>query len=143
MLFRSGISCYYHDSAACLVDDGRIVAAAQEERFQSRNEDLRKLWKLSPMDMESRARWDDYSRARDAMLAYTDIEEAAWCVVQANVKKHARLNCIAHLLSMIPYQDLTPDPVDFPPREESDYQPPSTKKYNYIPLVYGSEFEDN
>jgi hypothetical protein len=64
-------------------------------------------------------------------------------VVQANVKKHARLNCIAHLLIMVPYQDLTPDPVDFSPREEPDYQRPSTKENNYVPLVYGSGFDDN
>jgi polyphosphate kinase len=64
-------------------------------------------------------------------------------VVQANVKKHARLNCIAHLLTVVPYQDLTPDPVDFPPREDQDYQRPSTQEYNYVPLVYGADYDDN
>ena len=148
---------YHHFLHECpvfermLVRDGIILvkywfeisAEEQEERFQSRNEDPRKLWKLSPMDMESRARWNEYSKARDAMFAYTDIDEAPWYVVQANVKKHARLNCIAHLLTMIPYHDLTPDPVDFPPREEVDYERPSTDQYNYVPLVYGSGFDDN
>jgi hypothetical protein len=96
------------------------------------------------MDMESRARWDEYSKARDAMFAYTDIEEAPWYVVQANIKKHARLNCIAHLLTMIPYQDLTPEPVEFPPREDAGYQRPRTGEgLNYVPLVYGSEFDNN
>jgi hypothetical protein len=95
------------------------------------------------MDLQSRARWDEYSKARDAMLAYTDIEEAPWYVVQANVKKHARLNCIAHLLTIVPYQDLTPDPVDLPPREDSGYQRPTTGALNYVPLVYGSGYDDN
>jgi polyphosphate kinase 2 len=121
-----------------------ISADVQEGRFRSRNQDPRKLWKLSPMDMESRAKWDEYSKARDAMFAYTDIDEAPWYVVQANVKKHARLNCIAHLLTIIPYQDLTPDPVEFPPREDSGYQRPRTGEgLNYVPLVYGSKFDDN
>ena len=135
MLVRDGIILikYWFD----------ISAEEQEERFQDRNKDPRKLWKLSPMDMKSRARWNEYSKARDAMFAYTDIDEAPWYVVLANVKKHARLNCIAHLLTMLPYQDLTPNPAEFPPREEPDYQRPSTKEYNYIPLVYGSGFENN
>ena len=77
------------------------------------------------------------------MFAYTDIDEAPWFIVQANVKKHARLNCIAHLLTRLPYQDLTPDPVDFPAREEPDYMRPSTDEYSVIPLVYGSGFPDN
>jgi len=135
-----------------LVRDGVILikywfeigAQEQESRFRSRNKDPRKLWKLSPMDMKSRAKWDEYSKARDAMFAYTDIDEARWYVVQANVKKHARLNCITHLLSVIPYKDLTPDPVDFPPREDSDYQrPTSEEEINYVPLAYGSKYDDN
>jgi polyphosphate kinase 2 len=121
-----------------------ISAEVQESRFRSRNEDPRKLWKLSPMDMESRAKWNEYSKARDAMFAYTDIDEAPWYVVQANVKKHARLNCIAHLLTIIPYQDLTPDPVELSPREYSGYQRPrSGEGLNYVPLVYGWKFDGN
>jgi len=115
----------------------------QEKRFRSRNHDPRKLWKLSPMDMESRAKWNEYSKARDAMLAYTDINEAPWYIVQANAKKHARLNCIAHLLTMIPYQDLTPESVEFEPREDTDYERPTTEGHNFVPLVYGSKFKNN
>jgi polyphosphate kinase 2 len=120
-----------------------ISEEVQEQRFRSRNKDPRKLWKLSPMDLESRARWADYSKARDAMFAYTSIDEAPWFVVPANVKKHARLNCIAHLLTMIPYQDLTPDPVDFPDREQVDYERPAGVEGTQVPLVYGGDYDDN
>ncbi|MEA3350778.1 MAG: polyphosphate kinase 2 [Chloroflexota bacterium] len=120
-----------------------ISEEIQETRFRSRNQDPRKLWKLSPMDMESRARWGEYSKAKDAMFAYTDINECPWFVVQANVKKHARLNCISHLLTMIPYQDLTPEPVEFQDREETDYQRPPTEAHNFVPLIYGSKYDDN
>jgi len=134
-----------------LVRDGVILVKywfeiseeVQERRFRARNKDPRKLWKLSPMDLESRARWNEYSKARDAMFAYTSIDEAPWYIVQANVKKHARLNCIAHLLTMIPYQDLTPDPIDFPEREEVDYERPDTAEREYVPLVYGADYDDN
>lgn len=148
---------YHHFLRECpefermLVRDGVILIKywfdispeEQEDRFRSRNKDARKIWKLSPMDMESRARWNEYSKARDAMFAYTNIDEAPWYVVRANVKKHARLNCITHLLTMIPYQDLTPDPVDFDEREESNYRHPTTEEFTYVPLIYGSGFEDN
>lgn len=90
----------------------------QERRFQARLENPVKRWKLSPMDLESRARWVDYSKAKDAMFAHTDIKQAPWYVVQADVKKRARLNCIRHLLSIIPYEDLTPKPVKLPKRSE-------------------------
>src|SRR6185503_13592696 len=79
----------------------------QEKRFQARIKDPTKRWKLSPMDLESRRRWQDYSRAKDEMLAYTDIKQAPWYVVNADSKKRAHLNCIAHLLSVIPFEDLT------------------------------------
>lgn len=78
----------------------------QERRFRSRIEDPRKIWKLSPMDLESFKRWYEYSRARDAMLAATDTKHAPWHIVRSDDKKSARLNCITHLLSMIPYKDL-------------------------------------
>ncbi len=81
----------------------------QERRFQARIDDPTKRWKLSPMDLESRARWVEYSRAKDEMFDHTDIKQAPWYVVNADDKKRARLNCISHLLSMIPYEDLTPD----------------------------------
>ncbi len=135
MLVRDGIILikYWFD----------ISPEEQEERFQSRNEDARKIWKLSPMDLESRAKWDEYSKARDAMLTYTNIDDAPWYMVQANVKKHARLNCISHLLTVLPYQDLTPDSVELPPRHETQYREPTTRDFTYVPLIYGSDFDDN
>ena len=79
----------------------------QERRFQARIDDPIKRWKLSPMDLESRARWVEYSKAKDIMFDHTDIKQAPWYVVNADDKKRARLNCISHLLSMIPYEDRT------------------------------------
>jgi polyphosphate kinase 2 len=90
----------------------------QEQRFQARLHDPTKRWKLSPMDLESRKRWEDYSKAKDEMFAYTDIKQAPWYVVNADNKKRSRLNCISHLLSMIPYEDLTPSKIKLPPRED-------------------------
>ena len=80
----------------------------QENRFKSRLEDPTRRWKLSPMDLESRRRWMQYSVAKDEMFKYTDTKQAPWYVVNSDDKKRARLNCISHLLSMIPYEDLTP-----------------------------------
>jgi polyphosphate kinase 2 len=88
----------------------------QERRFQSRLRDTTKRWKLSPMDLASRERWVEYSKAKDEMFAYTDIKQAPWYAVDADDKKRARLNCIRHLLSMIPYEDLTPEPPKLAPR---------------------------
>jgi polyphosphate kinase len=88
----------------------------QEKRFQERIQDPTKRWKLSPMDLESRRRWQEYSRAKDAMMSYTDIKQSPWYVVNADNKKRARLNCIRHLLSQIPYQDLTPKSIKLPER---------------------------
>ncbi|HXV97466.1 MAG TPA: polyphosphate kinase 2, partial [Anaerolineae bacterium] len=90
----------------------------QERRFQSRIDDPAKRWKLTPMDLESRARWVEYSKAKDEMFAHTDIKQAPWYVVNADDKKRARLNCIRHLLSMLPYEDLTPEPIKLPPRQD-------------------------
>ncbi len=91
----------------------------QEKRFQDRIRDRTKRWKLSPMDLESRGRWLEYSKAKDEMFAYTDIKQAPWFVVDADDKRRARLNCISHLLSMIPYEDLTPAPIKLPPRQDT------------------------
>jgi polyphosphate kinase 2 (PPK2 family) len=114
----------------------------QERRFQQRNHDPMRRWKLSPMDVTSRSRWVDYSRAKDAMLMYTDIEEARWYVVNADVKRHARLNCMSHLLSLIPYGDLTPEPVEFPPRQkDTGYQRPPMSDQLWVPAIYGSNPE--
>jgi len=109
----------------------------QEARFQSRLTDPLKRWKLSPMDLESRRRWADYSQAKDQMFAHTDIKQAPWYVVKSDVKKHARLNCISHLLSMIPYDDLTPETIKLPKRAEgSGYVRPPMTDQTFIPDTY-------
>jgi polyphosphate kinase 2 len=109
----------------------------QELRFQDRIADPTKRWKLSPMDTQSRAKWMEYSKAKDEMFAYTDIKQAPWYVVNADNKLCARLNCIHHLLSMIPYQDLTPEPISLPPRqEEKGYIRPPMTDQTFVPEVY-------
>lgn len=111
----------------------------QEERFRQRNNDPLRRWKLSPMDLEARTQWVEYSRAKDAMLMYTDIEEAPWYIVNADVKKHARLNCISHLLSLIPYQDLTPGPIELPEKQkDTGYIRPPITDQTWVPAVYGT-----
>lgn len=115
----------------------------QERRFQRRNHDPMRRWKLSPMDLDARAKWVEYSRAKDAMFMYTDIEEAPWYVVNADVKRHARLNCISHLLSLIPYEDLTPDPVELPPRQEDPgYERPPITSQTWVPARFGTNPTD-
>jgi len=109
----------------------------QERRFQRRLGDPTRRWKLSPMDLRSRERWLDYSKAKDDMLAHTDSRESPWWVVNADVKRHARLNCISHLLSMIPYQDLTPEPIELPPRQDhGKYVRPPITDQTFVPEVY-------
>ncbi len=109
----------------------------QERRFQSRMEEPHKRWKLSPMDLESRKRWVEYSRAKDEMFAHTDIKQASWYVVNSEIKKHARLNCIHHLLSLIPYEDLTPEPIELPKRTDSiGYVRPPISDQTFVPAVY-------
>jgi polyphosphate kinase 2 len=108
----------------------------QTERLKARDKDLRKIWKLSPMDLESYSHWYDYSRARDAMFAATDTPECPWYVVNANVKRHARLNCISHLLSLVPYEEIPREPVKFPKRDsKGDYVEPDYP-YRYVPQIY-------
>lgn len=109
----------------------------QERRFQDRMNNPTKRWKLSPMDLESRARWVEYSRAKDAMFSYTDTKQSPWYVVNADDKKRARLNVIAHLLSLIPYEDLTPEPLKLPPRQpDSGYIRPPLSDQTFIPERY-------
>jgi polyphosphate kinase 2 len=105
----------------------------QERRFQARLDDPMKRWKLSPMDLAARERWVDYSRAKDVMFAHTDIKQAPWWVVDADDKKRARLNCITHLLSMIPYEDVIPPPLDLPPRQQRAYQRPPRSTEKAVP----------
>ncbi|MBF0216970.1 MAG: polyphosphate kinase 2 [Candidatus Omnitrophica bacterium] len=109
----------------------------QEKRFQSRIEDPTKRWKLSPMDLKSREYWVEYSKAKDQMFAYTDIKQAPWFVVNADDKKRARLNCICHLLGMIEYKDLTPEPLKLPPRQkDSKYIRPPITDQTFVPQIY-------
>ncbi len=106
----------------------------QERRFQSRLLEPHKRWKLSPMDLESRKRWVEYSKAKDEMFAHTDIKQAPWYVVNADSKKLARLNCIKHLLSLIPYEDLTPEPIVLPKRTSgAGYVRPPISDQNFVP----------
>jgi len=109
----------------------------QERRFQSRLKEPHKRWKLSPMDLQSRAKWVEYSRAKDDMFAHTDIKQAPWFVVKSDNKKLARLNCIKHLLSMIPYQDLTPEPIRLPKRQPAaGYVRPPMSDQTFVPDYY-------
>jgi hypothetical protein len=94
-------------------------------------------WKLSPMDLASRSKWVEFSRAKDEMFKYTDIKQAPWYVVNADIKMHARLNVMAHLLSLFAYEDLTPDPLDLPPRQENyGYVRPPLEDQTFVPEVF-------
>ncbi len=129
MLQRSGITLIKYWFS--------VSDAEQERRFQARIEDPTKRWKLSPMDLESRARWVEYSRAKDEMFAYTDTRQAPWYVVNADDKKRARLNVISHLLSLFAYEDLTPEPIVLPPRQpDKGYVRPPMSDQTFIPEVY-------
>ncbi len=109
----------------------------QERRFQQRSQDPSRRWKLSPMDIESRGMWVEYSKAKDRMMELTDIKECPWYVVDANNKKRARLNCIAHILSSIPYQDILPGPIELPPRaHHGGYLRPPMETQTFVPEVY-------
>ena len=109
----------------------------QEKRFQSRLLEPHKRWKLSPMDLESRRRWLEYSKAKDQMFAHTDIKQASWYVVNADDKRHARLNCIRHFLTIVPYEDLTPAPIELPERTEGvGYVRPPISDQTFVPQYY-------
>ncbi|HSG34765.1 MAG TPA: polyphosphate kinase 2, partial [Sphingomonadaceae bacterium] len=98
-----------------------------------------KRWKLSPMDLESRNRWQDYSRAKDYMLVHTDIDQARWYVVNSDVKKRAHLNCIAHLLSLFAYQEVAPKKMKLPRRKaelREGYARPPLDRQNFVPEIY-------
>ena len=109
----------------------------QEKRFQSRAQDPQRRWKLSPMDLEGRDRWVEFSKAKDEMFFYTDIEEAPWYTVEADDKRRARLNCIAHLLASIPYKDATPKPAKLAPRKDQEgYERPQKTEHPLVPERY-------
>ena len=116
-----------------------VSAEEQERRFQSWMQDPRTRWRFTPIDREARQRWVQYSKAKDAMMAHTNIDEAPWYVVDAEVRRHAQLNTIAHMLNLIPYKDLTPEREELPPREEADtgYVRPPISQQNFVPKVYG------
>jgi polyphosphate kinase len=109
----------------------------QERRFKERIEDPTKRWKISPMDVESRSKWVEYSMAKDKMFAYTDTKQCPWYVVEADNKRRARLNCIHHLLKQIPYEDLTPKPIKLPPKVvNTAYVRPPKDEQTYVPEKY-------
>ncbi len=125
-----------------LVEDGILLRkywfsvsdAEQERRFASRLNDPMRRWKLSPMDLESITRWEDYSRAKDEMFVHTDIPEAPWLVVEADDKRRARLNMIAHLLSTVPYAEVTTPPLELPERPPSrGYERTPRDMQTYVP----------
>ena len=110
----------------------------QERRFQARLKDPTKRWKLSPMDLESRKKWVEYSRAKDVMFAHTDIKQAPWYVVESDIKKHARLNCISHLLSLTDYEDPTPREIVLGPRPAPTvgYVRPPMSDQEFVPEIF-------
>ena len=109
----------------------------QEKRFQERIRNPTKRWTLSPMDMESRKHWSEYSKAKDVMFAATDRKESPWYVVNADKKKRARLNCIAHLLQRIPYENMTPVEIEVPPRQgDIGYKRPKMSSQRFVPDIY-------
>jgi polyphosphate kinase 2 len=124
-----------------LVDSGiqlikywfEISESVQTHRFRDRINDPRKIWKLSPMDLESHHRWYDYSRAKDAMFAATDTDFAPWYVVNGDDKRTARLNCISHLLSIIPYKKLPYEKPTLPKRQKPHGYKPPNYRYRFIP----------
>jgi len=129
MLVRSGIKLIKYWFS--------VSDEEQERRFQNRIKDRTKRWKLSEMDLESREKWVEYSKAKDIMFAHTDIKQAPWYVVNADNKKRARLNCISHLLSVISYKDIKPEPIKLPPRDKKvGYVRPPFEDQNFVPEKY-------
>ncbi len=128
MLIRAGITIIKYWFS--------VSEEEQEKRFQARLEDPTKRWKLSPMDVKSRELWVDYSRAKDEMFSYTDTKISPWYVVNADDKKRARLNTIHHLLSLIPYEDMTPKPMGLPRRKkEKGYVRPPMQEQTFVPDI--------
>jgi polyphosphate kinase 2 len=129
MLVRSGIQLIKYWFS--------VSDEEQERRFQKRLTDPTKRWKLSPMDLESRKRWVDYSKAKDTMFSQTNIKQAPWYVVNSDIKKHARLNCINHLLSLIPFEDLNPTTIKLEERPpQSGYVRPPMDDQTFVPDIH-------
>jgi polyphosphate kinase len=133
MLIRSGIILIKYWFS--------VSDEVQEKRFKDRLEDPAKRWKLSPMDMTARSKWVDYSRAKDAMLEFSDVPDSLWHVVDADDKYCARLNVITHLLKSVAYEDLTPEPIELPPRQKAGkYARPPIDSQKWIPRIYPGSF---
>ena len=129
MLIRSGIILIKYWFS--------VSEKVQEKRIMSRIKDPLRSWKLSPMDVESRDKWDEYSKAKDEMFEHTSIEEAPWFVVNSDNKKLSRLNCISHLLTQIPYENIVPTPFELPERKKNGrYKRPPITEQNFIPEKY-------
>jgi polyphosphate kinase 2 len=129
MLIRAGITMIKYWFS--------VSEEEQEKRFQARLKDPTKRWKLSPMDIKSRDLWVEYSKAKDDMFSYTDTKISPWYVVNADDKKRARLNTISHLLSLIPYEDLTPGPMTLPLRKkEKGYVRPPMQEQTFVPDIF-------
>ena len=129
MLVRSGIKLIKYWFS--------VSDPVQEARFQARLDDPTRRWKLSPMDLQSRLRWVEYSKAKDEMFRHTDIKQAPWHVVNSDDKRKARLNVISHLLSQIPYEDLTPEEIELPPRQDDvGYVRPPLTDQTFVPERY-------
>ena len=130
MLIRSGIILVKYWFS--------ISDEEQERRFQARIDSPLKRWKLSPMDIESRNRWEEYSHAKDEMLRVTDTVGSPWWVVDGEDKRSARLNCISHLLTQVEYRDVVPDPIELPPRPAPvrTYERPPIDEQTFVPQRY-------
>ena len=127
MLVRSGITLLKYWFS--------VSDEEQERRFKERAGNPARRWKLSPMDLESMPKWVEYSRAKDEMFRHTDIKKARWWTVEADDKRRARLNCIAHILSSVPYQDATPPPLNLPKRRrrKDKYKRPPRSAQHFVP----------
>ncbi len=114
-----------------------VSDAEQERRFQNRIRDPVRRWKLSPMDLQGRARWVDFSKAKDTLFAHTDIKQAPWYVVNADSKRRARLNCISHLLAQIPYETVPWEEIEMPERQSGvGYVRPPMSDQTFVPEEY-------
>jgi polyphosphate kinase len=129
MLTRSGIQLVKYWFS--------VSDAEQERRFRARIEDRTRRWKLSELDLYSRSRWVDYSKAKDLMIEHTSTPEGPWYEVDADEKRRAQLNCIAHLLSLVPYGEIEHPKIELPPRQEdAGYRRPPKESLNWIPTPY-------
>jgi len=129
MLVRSGIQLVKYWFS--------VSDEEQERRFQARLDDPTKHWKLSPMDLESRSRWVEYSRAKDEMFSHTDIKQAPWYVVEADDKRAARLNLLSHLLSLVPYREIAREKIVLPRRQkDGKYVRPPMTDQTFVPRRY-------